>query len=317
VRTYKKNFNTKKCDTVVRMGEQTAASKDQQQIRSYYDLVTDFYEFGWGRSFHFCPQFAKESRQLAMQRHQLRLAEKLKLKPGMRVLDAGCGVGGPLLNIARHSGAHITGLNICEYQLAKARRYAAKARMQHQTDFVVGDFMNAPLSDASFDAIYTIEASVHAKSRLKCFQEMHRLLKPGGVFAGYEYVVTERYDENNPLHVSTMRKLEDYSAVQQTPTIQQHRETLQAAGFKILQLEDMLKPGMTFNSRLKSSWVASPIARALTKALTFTLEKLSVAPKGATKVSQLLNISADGYADAGELEIFSPCLLFVAYKETA
>jgi sterol 24-C-methyltransferase len=57
------------------------------------------------------------------------------------VLDVGCGVGGPAREIAKFTGAHITGLNNNDYQIERATRYAAREGLSHQLDFVKGDFM--------------------------------------------------------------------------------------------------------------------------------------------------------------------------------
>ena len=80
-------------------------------VNHYYDLVTDFYEFGWGPSFHFAPRRRGESFDASLLRHQRFLADRLALKPGMRVLDVGCGVGGPMAALARYAGASFVGLN--------------------------------------------------------------------------------------------------------------------------------------------------------------------------------------------------------------
>jgi len=63
------------------------------------------------------------------------------IKEGMRVLDVGCGVGGPAREIAKFSGAHITGLNNNDYQIDRATQYAAKEHLSDQLKFVKGDFM--------------------------------------------------------------------------------------------------------------------------------------------------------------------------------
>jgi sterol 24-C-methyltransferase len=73
-------------------------------VNQYYDLATDFYEYGWGTSFHFAPRYKTEALAASIARHEHFLATKLKLKPGDKVLDVGCGVGGPLIEIARFSG---------------------------------------------------------------------------------------------------------------------------------------------------------------------------------------------------------------------
>ena len=64
-------------------------------INTFYDLITDFYEYGWGQSFHFAPGVRGASFEEALAAHQYFLGEGVGLKPGMKVLDVGCGVGGP------------------------------------------------------------------------------------------------------------------------------------------------------------------------------------------------------------------------------
>ena len=59
----------------------------------------------------------------------------------MKVLDVGCGVGGPAREIAKFTGAHVTGLNNNDYQIERATHYAAKEGLSNQTKFVKGDFM--------------------------------------------------------------------------------------------------------------------------------------------------------------------------------
>src|SRR4051812_13383259 len=89
------------------------AERSQQAAgiaKDYYQLVTDFYEYGWGQSFHFAPRAKGESLKASLARYEHHLALRLGLKPGQRVLDVGCGVGGPMRSIARFSQAGITGI---------------------------------------------------------------------------------------------------------------------------------------------------------------------------------------------------------------
>jgi sterol 24-C-methyltransferase len=59
-------------------------------INHYYDLVTDFYEYGWGQSFHFANRGARESFDASIARHEHFLAFRMRLDKGMKVLDVGC-----------------------------------------------------------------------------------------------------------------------------------------------------------------------------------------------------------------------------------
>jgi sterol 24-C-methyltransferase len=110
-------------------------------IQSYYNLGTDLYEYGWGQSFHFCRFAYGEPFYQAIARHEHYLAAKIGIKDGDRVLDVGCGVGGPAREIAKFTGAHITGLNNNDYQIERATRYAKKEGLADQLEFVKGDFM--------------------------------------------------------------------------------------------------------------------------------------------------------------------------------
>lgn len=107
----------------------------------YYNLATDLYEYAWGESFHFCRFAYGEAFSRAIARHEHFLAHNIGLKPDMKVLDVGCGVGGPAREMVKFAGCHVTGLNINEYQVQRATNYAAKEKLSHKLKFVQGDFM--------------------------------------------------------------------------------------------------------------------------------------------------------------------------------
>ena len=62
----------------------------KEMTSTYYDLVTDFYQYGWGDSFHFCPVYNRRSFQQCLVDHEYYLSEKLDLKAGMKVLVCAC-----------------------------------------------------------------------------------------------------------------------------------------------------------------------------------------------------------------------------------
>jgi sterol 24-C-methyltransferase len=110
-------------------------------LKGYYDGATELYEYGWADSFHFCRFFQGEAFAAALARHEHYLAAQMGLRPGMRVLDVGCGVGGPARAIARFADVQIVGLNNNEFQVQRARKYTKKAGLEGQVTFVRGDFM--------------------------------------------------------------------------------------------------------------------------------------------------------------------------------
>ena len=63
------------------------------------------------------------------------------LRQGMKVLDVGCGVGGPAREIVKFAGVNIVGLNNNDYQIERATKYAAQEGLSDQLSFTKGDFM--------------------------------------------------------------------------------------------------------------------------------------------------------------------------------
>ena len=96
------------------------SKQKQTWFREFVLIWADFYEYGWGDSFHFGIGQLSESRLETITALEHYVALKLGLKEGMKVADLGCGVGGPLRSIASFSGADITGLTINEYQVKRA-----------------------------------------------------------------------------------------------------------------------------------------------------------------------------------------------------
>ena len=163
----------------------------ETMVRNYYDLVTDFYEYGWGESFHFAPRYEWESFPDSLRRHEYYLGARLGLKPGMEALDLGCGVGGPMRSIARFTGCNVTGVTICEYQVGRANMLNKKYGIDKQCKAEYGDVMNlGEERKGKFDAAYGVEATCHAPDRSKCFREVYEALKPGAMFAVYEWAMT-------------------------------------------------------------------------------------------------------------------------------
>ena len=137
-----------------------ATPSGETQVRNvvdFYDLVTNFYEYGWGQSFHFAVRRQGDTLQEAIDRHEDWIAAETGMRAGIRALDLGCGVGGPMRRLARTTGAHITGVNLNKTQLARARTRAANAGLAGRITLVEADFSAMPLPDGAFDVIYAID----------------------------------------------------------------------------------------------------------------------------------------------------------------
>ena len=289
----------------------------------YYDLVTDFYEYGWGESFHFAPRAPHESIAASLARHEHYLAHRLSLRPGMRVADLGCGIGGPLREIARFSGTTIVGVNNNAYQLERARRLTEDAGLGHLAEFLECDFMRMDVMDGSFDAAFAIEATVHAPSKADCYAEVFRVLRPGGCFAAYEYCLTNRFNPDDPGHRQIKRDLEVGGALPDIAFPRQVDDALGQAGFEVLETRDLAETpgaGIPWYQPLAGSrfsfagFRSSRVGRLATHGTLQFLEALRVVPRGTVRVSALLNTCATAMVAAGRLGIFTPMYFLLARK---
>lgn len=292
-------------------------------VQDYYDLVTEFYERGWGESFHFAPRHRRESFEASIARHQHFLASRLGLAPGMRVLDVGCGVGGPMRSIARFTGAEVVGVNINAMQVRKAAAYAARDGLAHRCELLEADFTQMPVAAGSFDAGYAFEATCHAPDKAAVFAEVFRVLRPGASFGVYEWCLTERFDPGDADHLRIKRGVEEGDGLPDIWTIAATLEAARQAGFAIVEHEDRAASGdpetpwylpLTGRELSTTGLGRSALGRRLSATLIRALQLAGRAPRGTLETHCLLHAGADALVEAGQAGIFTPMYYFHARK---
>ena len=297
--------------------------------RHYYNLATDLYEQGWGQSFHFCRFAYGEPFNQAIARHEHYLAHQIGIKEGMRVLDVGCGVGGPAREIAKFTGAKIVGLNNSDYQIDRATAYAAKEGLASQLNFVKGDFMQMQFPDNSFDAVYAIEATVHAPSLEGIYSEIFRVLKPGGVFGVYEWLMKDQYDNDNPEHRAVRLGIEQGDGISNMEKVEVAIKAMDSAGFEMMHHEDLAdRPDrrpwywpLAGDFWMMDSWRDFLLIARMTKLgrgavhrLVGAFERIGMIPKGTQKAADSLALAADSLVAGGQKKLFTPMYLMVGRK---
>ncbi|HEV8052164.1 MAG TPA: methyltransferase domain-containing protein [Parachlamydiaceae bacterium] len=116
----------------------------------------------------------------ALARENEVLAEFAEIQPHERVLDAGCGIGGSSLFLAKRYGCQVTGITLSEHQVETAKANASKHGVEALVNFEVMDFCQTTFPDASFDVVWGLESICHAEDKLLFVKEAYRLLKKGG-----------------------------------------------------------------------------------------------------------------------------------------
>lgn len=104
------------------------------------------------------------------------------LKPGMEILDAGCGVGAIALDLAASvRPKRIVGIDPDRTQIDTARQSAAKRGVA--AEFAVATAYELPFADATFDVVYANAVLLYLREPIRALREMRRVLRPGGIAA--------------------------------------------------------------------------------------------------------------------------------------
>ena len=159
--------------------------EDKQQIIKYYDSCEIDYKLIWNLNKSLAMHFGywddkTKNFSQALQRENEILAEIAKIKRTDTVLDAGCGVGGSAIFLAKKFGCRVTGITLSQNQVNSAIKNAEENKVNNFTNFKVGNFTKTDFDNNSFDVIWAIESVCHANNREKFIEEASRILKNGG-----------------------------------------------------------------------------------------------------------------------------------------
>jgi ubiquinone/menaquinone biosynthesis C-methylase UbiE len=113
----------------------------------------------------------------------MRLAQLAQINGSERVLDVGCGIGGPSRYLASQFGCRVTGLDLTADFVALAGMLAQRTRLSDKVSYRQGDALDMPFADASFDLVWSQNAAMNIADRDRLYAEMRRVLAPGGRLA--------------------------------------------------------------------------------------------------------------------------------------
>lgn len=187
-----------------------ARKRDMEAVRFHYDVGDKFYAL-WldKRRVYSCAYFPTgkediDDGQLAKLDY---LCRKLRLKPGERLLDIGCGWGALMIHAARNYGVKVVGITLSSAQAQYALEQIQRERLGHQCHVELKDYRDLP-KDVQFDKVVSVGMFEHVGpvQMQTYFRTAYRLTRPGGLFLNHGIVSMDRA-RSQPLRIRLRNKL--------------------------------------------------------------------------------------------------------------
>ncbi len=228
----------------------------KQDISRYYDLSEVHYRMYWdlqnSHSLHYgyWDSSTKNLRQALSNINKV-MAGFAGIHEGARVLDAGCGVGGSSIWLAKNLTCKVTGISLNAKQIQKANGFAKDAGVADRASFEQNDYTQTGYPDASFDFIWAIESVCHASDKNEFLREAYRLLKKGGKLI---MVDTFQLPYLQGKDAAEVKKLANGWAIDLFSTMPEFEAQMAAAGFTNVERHDASKAIMPSARRLYRAW---------------------------------------------------------------
>lgn len=169
--------------------------------------------------------------------------EFMGLKAGMRVLDVGCGIGGPARYFASEHGVRVTGIDLTEEFVRAANSLTNLVHLESVATFEQGSALAMPFQPETFDAAYMFHVGMNIADKNALFLDVARVLKPGARFSIFDLMRTNDEPISYPVPwavsgtTSFVVKSESY------------RNALAAVGFEVVHERGRREFGIDFFER--------------------------------------------------------------------
>lgn len=178
-------------------------------------------------------------------------AAALAPEPGTHLLDIGSGIGGPSRFFAEHYRCRIDGVDLSAEYVATASALARRVGLADRVAYRHASALDLPFPDATFDAAYMQHVGMNIADKSRLFKEVHRVIKPGGLFAIYDVMRIGDGPFSYPVPWSSGEE----SNFIATPA--EYRALLTADGFEIVQERNRLDFALAFFEEMQAKMAAS------------------------------------------------------------
>ena len=214
----------------------------KQKIAEYFDVTLPYYKCFWHRDsesnalhYGFWDQDTRTLSEALLNENKF-LAEITQIRRETRVLDAGCGIGGSAIWLAKNRGAYVVGVTLSKRQAEKAKELAQKHGIDKKTEFYIKDFLNTGFLNNSFDVIWALESVCYSEDKKMFLKEAFRLLKSGG-----RLVVADGFLWKEPQLLEEKKIYKDFLKGLMLPNIakvDRFRNDMETVGFRNIKFWD-------------------------------------------------------------------------------
>ncbi len=229
--------------------EPAASAHDREVARHYDELTEDFYIKSWNPDhIHFglfevgeCPEKGEplagsEEFARGLERMVEAIVTPAMIEKDHRVVDAGCGIGGTAIHLAKTRGCVVTGVNLSTRQLEIARKKVLDAGLDQRIGFEYGNCSHSlPFGNDTIDVVVNIESACHYSDRERFLHEVRRILKPGGRIVAMDWLMCDGL--TNDQHEQYIRPLFEPWAMRSLESRSTYTRRLRGAGLVVVEFE--------------------------------------------------------------------------------
>ncbi len=236
------------------MGAMGADAAGAEQIGRHYDErspIGDEFRDGQLHMWYFYDRDDDAPLTEAVARITRKVTDTLGLRPGERVLDAGCGPGTTAIGMAERFGADVTGITVSRFEVERATTRAATSPAKDRIHFAYGDFMALEYPDNAFDAVLALESLQNAPDLTQVLADLFRVLRPGGRISLSDFSL------ESPDPRDRLARFMDTLRLSRLPSLPEWLGHLRSAGFDI---EEYTQCGPRVLGR-KAKYIEAAMAR--------------------------------------------------------
>lgn len=287
-------------------------------VCNYYSVMSDLITVAVGPYWHFTPLEEGKTRLECHDKFHHTMTEYLGAKKEDKILEIGCGYGEIGRQVAKISGAKVTGLTMADEEIRGANERIKSAGLESQCSMVQGNYHDLPFENGTFDTVFGVYTLKYSADLKKALSEAGRVLKSRGKFVSYEILVSDAYDPNNETHKRLVHHISYSTCMPPLWRAEDMREAAAANGLVMKKEVDLCTlPGerQWYNCFL-DTFVYHILKSGFIRVLVQAAEALTILPRSFLDFYETCLVHpATDFVEAGRLGIITGAVMMVWEKE--